>query len=916
MASDHARVARPAGARPLAETLPLPYSSRSAFSASRGPGVREHSAVTTFLFTDIEGSTQLWEREPERMEPALALHDVFARTAVEEHRGTVVKMTGDGMCAAFDDPLDAIVATLRFQQALADPAATHGVALRVRCGLHAGIVERRDNDFFGTVVNRAARIMAAAHGGQVLLSQAVAMLVRERLPAGVTLRELGVVRLRDLASPERVHQVVHPELRQDFPALRSLTTTPNNLPHQVTSFIGRERELAEARRWLKKTRLLTLLGVGGLGKTRLSLQVAADVMDDYPDGVWLVELAPLADARLVPQAVASVLGVKEEAGRPVQEALLKAVKDRRLLLILDNCEHLLQACAEMGGQLLQAAPNLRILASSREPLHVAGETTYPLPALAVPDLHQQITPAALTQFEGVRLFVDRAVAAQPAFRVTDHNAATVVDICRRLDGIPLAIELAAARVRALSVQTIAERLSDRFRLLTSGDRTALPRQQTLRALIDWSYDLLTAHERALLRRLSVFAGGFPVEAAEAVGAGGEIAAANVLDLLTRLVEKSLVALELESARYRLLETVRQYAQERLGESAEGNDTRTRHLAFFLALAEKARPELVGPEQGVWLARLDLERENILLAHAWCDRADGGAELGLRLIYSVKPYFFNRGLLALLHRLTVDALTRADAQERSLARCRALQTAGQLDYMMGRYREAQRFLEQSLAIAREIGDRERVAVVLQPLGMAYLGQGDHATARRHLKEALALARDLGNMREVAAATNALAQLHRVEGALDEAEPLYEQALAQARELGDREIIAVAFLNLAMVSIGHRADNRARELLLEAHAIAEEIGSKPAGQSVLEVSAGLAALRADWVRAAHFFGAAEAQATQTGLRRDPADEAFLAPLITKAREAAGAAAFGTAEARGRALAYAEAMGDARAWLENRS
>ena len=467
--------------------------------------MHESSAVTTFLFTDIEGSTRLWEQQPERMRPALARHDAIARAAVAAHRGTVVKTTGDGIHAVFDDPLDAVGATLQLQQALTDPQATAGVALRVRCGLHLGIVERRDNDFFGTPVNRTARIMAAAHGGQVLVSKAFADLIVDRLPAGVTLRDLGAVRLRDLASPERVYQIVHPRLRQDFPALRSLESTPNNLPQQVTSFIGRERELSEVKTLLGKTRLLTLLGVGGLGKTRLSLQAVVDVMDDFPDGVWFVELAPLTDPQLVPQAVASVLGVKEEAGRPVVEALMSHGRDRNLLLILDNCEHLVQACAELATAMLQSGPRIKLLASSREPLRVAGETSYPVPALAAPDPRQSMTVAAATRYEAVNLFIDRALVAQPAFHADDRNATAIADICHRLDGIPLAIELAAARVRSLSVENIAARLGDRFRLLAGGDRTALPRQQTLRALIDWSHDLLTEHERVLFRRLSVFA---------------------------------------------------------------------------------------------------------------------------------------------------------------------------------------------------------------------------------------------------------------------------------------------------------------------------------------------------------------------------------------------------------------------------
>ena len=322
-------------------------------------------SATTFLFTDIEGSTRLWEYDPGRMSLALAHHDAIARSVVQANHGVVVKSTGDGAHAAFDDPLDAVAAALALQQALADLEATHGFAVSVRCGLHVGVVERRDNDFFGAPVNRAARIMAAAHGGQVLLSQAVADLIAARLADHVTLRDLGAVRLPDLASPEHVYQVLHPQLRKDFPALRSLVATPNNLAQLMTSFIGRERDLSEVKKLLEKSRLLTLFGAGGIGKTRLSLQAAAEALDDFPDGAWFVELAALDDEQLVANTVASVLGVKEEVGRPVADAVVKHVRDRKLLIIMDNCEHIVQACAELATKLLTACPHLKILASSR-----------------------------------------------------------------------------------------------------------------------------------------------------------------------------------------------------------------------------------------------------------------------------------------------------------------------------------------------------------------------------------------------------------------------------------------------------------------------------------------------------------------------------------------------------------------------
>ncbi|MEO6065753.1 MAG: tetratricopeptide repeat protein [Lysobacterales bacterium] len=871
------------------------------------------SGTFTFVFTDIEGSTRLWERDSDGMCSALASHNVLARAAVEGYRGTVVKMTGDGVYAAFADCLDALNATLQLQHALADPKMTHGVVLPVRCGLHAGVAERSDDDFHGNAVNRAARIMGAAHGGQILVSQAVVDLVHSRLPAEVSLRDLGTVWLRDIASPEHIYQVIHPWLRREFPALRSLETTPSNLPLQVTLFVGRERELADVKGLLADARLLTLVGIGGLGKTRLALQTAAGVIDDYRDGVWLVELAPLSDATLVPQAVASVLGVKEAAGHPVVEALTRHVKDRQLLLILDNCEHLVDACASLARQLLQSGSQLRVMASSREPLHVAGETTYSVPPLSVPDFSQTktLTLAALTQFEAIHLFRDRAAAARPGFEVTDENAAAVTDICRRLDGMPLALELAAARVRTLSVQTIAARLSDRFRLLTGGDRTHLPRQQTLRALIDWSYDLLAEPEQSLLDRLSVFAGGWTLEAAESVGSSGDIEVPDVLDLLVRLVEKSLVARERDD-RYRQLETVRQYAQERLTESGKADEVGTRHLMYFLALAEKASPQLVGPLQSAWLAQFDLERENLLAAHAMCDRADGGAELGLRLVHSIRLYWLTRGLLGLGHRVTTEALMRPGAQARNLARCRVLFVVGQLSFFMGRYGEAQADLVESLAIAREIEDKSRVAQALALLGVAYLGQKDLSTARGHLEEALALARELGDKVRLAGALNALAELRRAEGMLDTAEQLYEESLAIRRELGDRDAIAIDLLNLTVISTSRGLGERARRLLLEAFAIARQLGSKKLGQSVLDASAGLGAALGEGARAARFYGASGALMKEMGMHREPAVEGFLAPLIARAREEIGESAFVAFAAAGSALSYEDAITEAGCWL----
>ena len=512
----------------------------------------------------------------------------------------------------------------------------------------------------------------------------------------------------------------------------------------------------------------------------------------------------------------------------------------------------------------------------------------------------------------MQLFVERAAAAQPSFRVTDDNARAVAEICHRLDGIPLALELAAARVRSMPVERIAERLSDRFRLLTSGDRTALPRQQTLRALIDWSYDLLDERERMLFRRLAVFAGGFTLDAAEKVGADGDVDEADVLDLLARLVEKSLVALDGAGERYRMLETVRQYALERLDGSGEAGATRHRHLEFYLALAERARPELIGPRQREWLARLDHERENMIAAHAWCDHVDDGGVLGLRLVRAVKFYLFNRGLLALGLAATKEALARPGAQARNFERCRALSDVGQFETRVGQHAEALDHLNESLAIAREIGDRSRIAVVLQPLGGTHLALGDMEAAHRMLEEALVLAREIGDKREIAAALSSLAQLHRVERAFATAEASCEAYLALARDLGDQESTTVALLSLAMIAVQRDQVARARALLKEASDLEAETGSRSVGQALLDTAAGVAAASGDWTFAARFFGAGDEEATRSGFKRDRADEAFLTEQMAKARAGLESEAFAASEAAGRARGYEATLADVRNWV----
>jgi predicted ATPase/DNA-binding winged helix-turn-helix (wHTH) protein len=704
----------------------------------------------------------------------------------------------------------------------------------------------------------------------------------------------------------------------DGEASSSPVAQRHNLPQQLTSFIGHEDELDEYAALLDQTRLLTLTGIGGCGKTRLAIKLAERVLQSFPDCVWYVDLAPLLDAERVPLTVATTLGIREEKDRPIVETLCGRLASQRTLLVLDNCEHLVAACAALLQRLISAAHGVRVLAASREGLSVPGERVVTVRSLSFPPPGSKHELRALEACEAVRLFVERAQLSVPRFSLADDTADAVAEICRRLDGIPLAIELAAARVKMLSVEEIRARLDDRFRLLTGGSKAALARQQTLLATIQWSYDHLAPDQRRLLRRLSVFVGGWTLGGAVRV-AGEQLDEYAVLDLLARLVDQSLVTTHRVAGgttRYSMLETVRQYAHDRLSEAGEGETTRNRHLEFYVALAEEAEPELLGREQSAWFARLDPERENFLAAHVWCDRAEKLAELGLRLVYSLKVYLLHRGLMALGHRVTVEALTRPGAQGRNLARCRALWAAGELSYFIGRYGEAKDYVETSLTIAREIRDKAREAEALRGLGYVVLARGDRALARGHLQEALALSRELADRSQLSKALTGLAELHRAEGELDKAQPLYEEALALSRERGDRGGIAVNLVNLARTSIGLGLGDRARGMVREGFAIAEEIGSKRAGVIQLECSIGLAAFFSEWECAARLYGATEALSEKMGYQREPVDEAFQAPLIRRTREALGAAEFAAAESAGRSLSYDEVVAEARSWLEPRS
>jgi predicted ATPase/class 3 adenylate cyclase len=700
------------------------------------------TGTITFLFTDIEGSTRLWEERPDAMRESLARHDALLRSAIENHDGFVFKTVGDSFCAAFANAPDALAAAVTAQRSL--NSAPGEVDLKVRMALHAGAADERDGDYFGPTLNRVARLLAAGHGGQVLLSQAA----REALPSDAPLSDMGSHRLKDLQQPERVYQLRIPDLPSEFPPLRTLGNT--NLPIQLTSFIGREAEIRDVRNLLSTARLVTLLGTGGIGKTRLSLQVAAEMTEEFPDGVWLVELASLTEPGLVSKAVASELGVADEPGRPLTETLADYLRSKTLLLILDNCEHLIAACASLAGALVRACPGVKILASSREPLNIPEERPWRIPSLLPPDPDRLPTReaeliAAVASSDAVRLFVERATIQRPDFRLDARNARAVAGICCRLDGIPLALELAAARVKAMTVEQIAVRLDDCFRLLTAGSRTALPRQQTLRALLDWSYDLLNSQERALLHRVSVFAGGWTLEAAESVCSGETIKDWDVVDLLASLVDKSLILFEEPdgNGRYRLLETVRQYGREKQADEEQGDILRSRHAAFFLALAEEANEKLMGPEQAAWADRLETEHDNLRAALDWYVKAPEDALPGLRLSGALQRFWWVRGHMTEGRQRYAAVLANDASAEPTAERALALQGAGNLAFQQSDLNEADRCYQQVLEIRGAIGDRPGTAGPLASLGNVAHYQGDYPRARSLFEEALVINRETGN-----------------------------------------------------------------------------------------------------------------------------------------------------------------------------
>jgi predicted ATPase/class 3 adenylate cyclase len=904
------------------------------------------TGTLTFLFTDIEGSTRLWEHDAPAMQAALARHDEVLGRAVEDHGGYIFKTVGDAFCVAFPTGPDALQCALDTQRRLlASPWEQTG-PLKVRIALHTGAAEERDGDYFGPPLNRVARLLSAAHGGQVLVSLATQELVRDQLPGGTSLGYLGEHRLKDLFRPERVFQLLAPELPSEFPPLRTLGVYRNNLPLQPTPLIGREKEVLEVCNLLRddETHLLTLTGPGGTGKTRLALQAAADLLDDFPDGTFFAQLATLTESELFSSTVAETLGVRETGEQPLEESLKDYLRERRLLLVLDNFEQVLGA-APAVAELLAVAPGLKILATSRAPLGLYGEQEFPVPPLTLPDLTSSPSLESLTQYEAVGLFVERARAVKPDFQVTNESAPAVAEICVRLDGLPLAIELAAARIKMLPPQAMLQRLSSRLKLLTGGARDLPERQRTLRGAIEWSHALLERGEQVLFARLAVFSGGRTLEAIDAIcDAEGDLPV-DAFERVSSLLDKSLLRQEEGPGgepRFVMLETVHEFAREKLEKSAEAGEIKRTHARYFLTLAEGAYPELKGANQLEWLDLLEAEHDNMRAALSWAlehDEAEMAARLGgaLWLFWFVRGYH-SEGRRWLQEALAMDEQGSSDsramvlaglgwlaahqgdldraqeaceeglhllANETSEARRCLLVFLGWVEREREDYSRATQLFEESLALSQQMSDTYWHATSLSNLALVSHYRRDSETATELYEASMDLFREQGDKQSLAYCLNNLGMVAYSQGDLGRAAQLTEEGVALVRELGARVDVALGLCNLGWIALLQDDLGRAADFYRESISLSWDTGLTPLVQSALEGSACLAGAKGETQRAVRLWGAAQNLHETKGI---PRDDDFLTEAdarISAVRSGMEGKAWEEAFRQGRAMTLDEAV-----------
>ena len=794
------------------------------------------SGTVTFLFTDIEGSTKLSQEHPGAMPALLARHNEILDQAIAAHNGYVFQVVGDSYCASFADATEALNAALEAQRLLLHEPWSPA-PIKVRMGIHTGTAHTENSSgeirYAGyTTLALTQRIMSAGHGGQVLLSQAAHDSTKDTLPSQVQLIDMGERRLKDVQRTEHLYQANAPNLPSEFPLLNTLELFSHNLPAQLTSFIGRQKEIDEIKKSIAANRIVTLTGSGGAGKTRLSLQVASECLSQFSNGVWLVELAPVSDPALIPQTLLSIFSLREDRHRNPLEVLIDYLRTRTCLLLLDNCEHLIEACARISEQLLHACPKLKIIATSREALGIAGETPYRVPSLktADPAIFQSLQQ--LKEVDSIRLFAERALTAKPDFALSEDNASFVAQICSRLDGIPLAIELAASRVRMLTPEQIAARLDDRFRLLTGGSRTALARHQTLRATIDWSYSLLSEEEKVLFRRLAVFVGGWTLEAAEAV-CGEDTDGSDILDLLTRLVDKSLVYVEEARCgiRYHRLETIRQYSREMFIESDEVEAVRDRHLGFFVHFAGRVEEKLKSREQVLWQERMAQEQDNLRAALDWGLKRN--PDSALQIVGAANLFWTAGGYSAEGFRWTQRALDLVEKipvpkgitiEQRQIARAKALCGQTRLYLSLGDNLNAKRVAEESVSLYRQSQDTRGLsfALVILAYPLEFLAELDRAEAVLH--ESYSIARANGDVYVICRALNRLARvILDLYQDLNLSQGYVEESVRLAKEAGLRSQEAQAAEILGLIAMQREHFEDARSCFKESLRAYQEIGA---------------------------------------------------------------------------------------------
>ncbi len=866
------------------------------------------TGTVTFLFTDIEGSTKKWEQYPDAMGAAVTRHDVLLREAIEVQGGYVFKTVGDAFCAAFGNPQAALAAALSAQRTFLAQDWSEVDSIRARMAMHTGIAEERDGDYFGQPLNRVARLLSAGHGGQTLLSLACQELLRDALPPGIELRDMGEHRLKDLFRPERIFQVLARDLPTDFSPLTTLDNRPNNLPRQTTPLIGREKEVAEVCNILCRpgVALLTLTGPGGTGKTRLGLQAAADMVDDFPDGSWFVELAPLTDASLVVSTIAQELGVKEAGGQPLLDTLKGYLRDKELLLLLDNFEQVAQAAPSIN-QLLVACPHLKVLTTSRSALNLRGEHEYAVLPLELPDPKRLPSLERLSQYESVRLFIERAQAVKSDFVITNEDAPAIAEICVRLDGLPLAIELAAARIKLLPPQAMLARLQARLKLLTGGARDLPARQQTLRGAIEWSYELLDEGEKQLFRRMAVFQGGRTFEAVEAVcNANGDLQA-DVLEGVGSLLGKSLLQQRKgtdEEPRFWMLETIHEFAREAMAESGEADVLHHEHAAYFLRFTEEAELQLTGGRQAEAFNRLEEEHDNLRAALEWSLGEKGSVETALRMCWSLWRFWVRRGHYAEGRRWTQRALA-SGPNAPALMRARVHYAVGLINLYQGDTATAVIHDKEALALFSEVGDKRGMSWALNDMGnLAYM-EGDLQKAITLFEESLVLKRELGDQRDIAIGIGNLGEMARFSGDYERASSLFEESLTVQRQLKDKYGMAITITNIGYIASSQGDHDKALVHLQESLAICWELGDKVNTAGALAGLAGVAVAKGQAARAARLFGAVEAILDSVGALMNTTDKADYEQNVASARAQLGEEAWQAMWAAGRAMRIEQAI-----------